>query len=181
MKAVSQIVGIHDRPYMCFFHGALERGQINLAHSPLINDRVGVVTQELLVVSHKMLDGRAHTLALQAVDISDRRSRRQKRVFSEVFKITATHWSTIDVDSWPEHEMHATGASILPYNCTQSLHQFGVPGCGKPNSPKGRGRPIISDPNGSIGHPQATQSNLLDVADVEIIDSTDKVDLLLQG
>ena len=128
-----------------------------------------------------MLDGRAYALALQAIDVRHRRSRRQERVFTEVFEVTAAHRSTVNVDSRPEHEVHPAGAGVLANNRAHSLHQVGVPGGRKPNTSKSRGRSIISDPNRSIGHLQTRQPNLLNVADVEVIDSADKVNLLLQG
>jgi hypothetical protein len=133
------------------------------------------------VVSHEVLDRSAYALALQTIDVGDRRSRRQKGIFPEVFEVTAAHRRPVDVDSRTEQEMHSPGAGVLPDHGAHSFGQFKIPGRRKPDSPEGRGGSIISHSNRSVGHLQSRQTNLLNVADVESIDTADKVDLLLQG
>ena len=66
VHAIGEVVGIHDRADVGFFHRGFERGQINFAHGALVNNGVGVVAVELGVVAHEVLDRGADALALHA-------------------------------------------------------------------------------------------------------------------
>jgi hypothetical protein len=86
--AVSEIVRIHDRANVRFFHRGFEDRQIDFPHGALVDDRISAVAVKLRVVAHEMLDGGGDTLALNSLDVSDGDPRPEKRIFAKVFEVT---------------------------------------------------------------------------------------------
>src|SRR5882672_1821358 len=70
-----------------------------------------------------MLDGGAHTLGLHAFDISDRDTRSEKGIFTEVLKVTSIHRRAINVHARPQKEMHALCSRISTDLSPDSLCQ----------------------------------------------------------
>ncbi len=108
---------------------------------------------ELRIVSEVMLDRCAHSLALYALDITDRHARGEEWVFAEVLKVSAVHRSTVDVDPGCKQEMNAFGASITSEFDPDKFGQCRIPGGRQPNaSGEGSGWSKVADAEWSIGH-----------------------------
>src|SRR5437879_12539702 len=86
MGAVAQVIRVHDSAYVRFLDRRLERGEINLAHGALANNRVRVVAVELRIISHEVFDRRADALALHVFDIPHRDARGEELFFTDVFE-----------------------------------------------------------------------------------------------
>ena len=71
MRAVDEIIRIHDGADVRLFDGGLERRQINLMQRALLNDRIGVVPEEFRIVRKKMFDRCADAFLLHADDVAD--------------------------------------------------------------------------------------------------------------
>src|SRR5947199_66904 len=67
--AVDEVVGGHEGPGLRFEDGGLEGAEVDFAQGALIHLGVDGVALELLLVGDVMLDGGAHSLALEAVDV----------------------------------------------------------------------------------------------------------------
>src|ERR1700722_14013282 len=124
-----------------------------------------------------MLDGGADALALHALDIGHGGPRRQERFFSIVFEVSAAHGSAIYVDARAQHEVHATGASILSDYGSDSLGKFRIPRGGEANAAEHGGGSVVPNSDWPVGHSQPRQANLLVRSDVEIVDPADEIDL----
>src|SRR5258705_5950560 len=81
-----------------------------------------------------MFDGSADTLALYAVDVTDRNARGEKRVFTEVLKVSTIHRSTIDVHPWREEEVYPFGARVTSEFSPDKLGQRRIPGSSQRNA-----------------------------------------------
>src|SRR5438270_2938904 len=76
--------------------------------------------------------------------------------------------------------MDTTCASVLSDDCSHALGKVRIPRCSQTNTAKRCGGAIVADAKGTIGHFQRGQANVLDLANVEIVDAADEVDFLLE-
>ncbi len=74
-----------------------------------------------------MLDGRAHALALYALDIGGGSAGCEKRILAKVLEISATQGGAINVHSRAKHEVDAAGACILADDRTHAPGQIRIP------------------------------------------------------
>ena len=79
----------------------------------------------------------------------------------------------------PSMKVDSAGARVLADDGSHSLRQFGVPGRRQPTPPKAVG-PIVANADRAIRHLQSRQMNVVDFANVEIVDATDQVDFFFQ-
>src|ERR1700693_1719565 len=165
---------------MRFFDRRLEGGQIDLAQGALIDDGINVVAVIFLVVACKVLDSRAHSLALHAFDVSDGGAGCEKWVLAKILEVSAAHRGTIDIHSWSEHEVDAAGARVLTDDRSHALGKVRIPGCSETDAAKRCGRPIVTNAEGAVRHFQRGQANVLDLVNVEIVGAPDEIDFLLK-
>src|SRR5882762_2113268 len=103
-----------------------------------------------------MFDGRADALALYALDVTDRNARREEGVFSEVLKVSAVHWSAVDVDPGGQEEVYAFGARVTSELGPDKLSQRRIPGGRQRNaSGKGGSWSKVADADWSVSHLQS--------------------------
>src|SRR5207248_10321594 len=139
-----------------FFYPCFERGEINLAHGAFVDDRVNVVAVKFGVVTHEVLDGGAHSLALHSFDIAHRDTGSEVWIFAEIFKVAAIQRRAINVHSRPQHEVHAPGASVAADLSPNALGQCSIPGSRQRDSARhGCSGTIIAYPEWSIRHFEA--------------------------
>src|SRR5258708_24207144 len=165
---------------MSFFDRRLEGGQIDLAQGALIDDGIDVVAVIFLVVACKVLDRRAYSLTLHAFDVSDGGAGCEKWVLAKILEVSAAHRGAIDVHSGSEHEVDAAGASVLTDDRSHVLCKVRIPGRSQTDAAKRCGRPIVADAKGTVRHFQRGQANVLDLANVEIVDAAYEVDFLFE-
>src|SRR5260370_33131801 len=142
----------------------------------LYDDGVGIVAIALRIVSHEVLDRRAHALALYSLDIADGNARSQKGIFTEVFKIPAVHGSAIDVHSRPEQKMNAFGPRVSADLDADLFRQRGIPGCRKADSAgHGCGWSVVAHSQRPVRHPEAGHAKPGNTPQVGIVDPAQQV------
>jgi hypothetical protein len=77
--------------------------------------------------------------------------------------------------------MHATGAGILADGGSNPRRQIWIPRRSQANAAEDRRWTIVAYADGAIRHFQAWQPDLLTGANVEIVHTTDQVDLLVES
>src|SRR5208283_5372419 len=170
VKAVGQVVGIHDGADVRAFDGGFEDGQVDLAHGAFVDDGVHVVAVVLRIVSHEVLDGGGYAELLHALDIPYGDPPSQERILTEVFKVAAVHRRGINVDARAQHEVNATRAGIGADGCTDALRQRRVPGGRQCDAARhGGGRTVVARTDRPVGHLQLWQSHSGNGADIEEI------------
>ena len=128
MLAISQIVGIHDRADVSFFHGRFKDRQINLVHGAFIDDGIGAVAIKLRVVAHEMLDGRRDSLSLHTFYVADCDARPQEWIFAKVLEIAAAKRRALEVDARSQDDLDALRLGLGAYRLGHLPQQAGVPG-----------------------------------------------------
>ncbi len=131
VRAVDQVVGVHDRVDVSFGDGGFEGGQVDFAHGALVGGHVDVVAVVLLVVEGVMLDGGDDTLRLDALDVGDHHARIEKWIFRQIFEVASGDGRAGDVDARAEQKVHAAGAGILAQALAQFAGEVLVPGGGQ--------------------------------------------------
>src|SRR6266852_310439 len=128
-----------------------------------------------------MLDSGAHSLGLHAFDISDRDARSEKRIFTEVLKVTSIHRRAINIHARSQEEMHAFGPRIPADFSPYTLCHGWIPGR-RQSDPGGHGRgwSKVANPHWSIRHFQTRQSESGDASDEKAVYSSDHVDLFFE-
>ncbi len=76
--------------------------------------------------------------------------------------------------------MDATRPGILSDGFAHTLHQVGIPGGGEADSAKSGGRSVVANAERPVGHLQPGESYVLDVANIEVIQAGDELNLLLE-
>src|SRR6266699_2274024 len=128
-----------------------------------------------------MLDRGAYALALYAIDVTDRNARGEEGVFAEVLKVSAVHWSTVDVDPGRQEEVYAFGARVTSKFGPDKLGQRRIPRSGQRNaSGKRSSWPKVADADGSVGHLQSRQVKTRNVANEKAVDASEQVKLFLE-
>src|SRR5882724_5589275 len=139
------------------------------------------VAIELRVVSQEMFDGGADALALHAFDVTDRHARGQERVFAEVLKVPAIHWSTVDVDPGRQEEVYAFGARVTSELGPDKLGQRWIPCSGQRNACGKRSSwSKVADADWSIGHLQSRPVKPRNVANEKAVDAPEQVKFFLE-
>ena len=179
--AVDEVVRVHDRADVRLFHSGLECGQINLAHRPLVNARVRVVSVELGVVAHVVLDGRRDALRLNAADVADGDTRGEVWVFAEVLEVATVHRRAIDVHARPQEKVDALRARVAPYLRADALGQLRVPS-GRERDAAGhrRGGAEVANAQRAVGHLQSRKAEARHVAYEEAVHAAEHVYLLFE-
>src|SRR5882724_11570283 len=103
-----------------------------------------------------MLDRRAHALALYTLDVTDRNTRGEEGVFAEVLKVSAVHWSTVDVNPGRQQEVYAFGAGVTSEFGPNKLGQHRIPRSGQRHaSGKGSSWSKVANAYWAVGHLQS--------------------------
>src|ERR1700704_5932591 len=120
-----------------------------------------------------MLDRRAHALALHALDVTYRNARSEEGVFAEVLKVSAVHWSPVDINPGREEEVHAFGARVTSELGADKLGQRRIPCSSQRNASGERSSwSKVADANRSIGHLQSRQVKARNVANEKAVDAS---------
>ena len=130
MDTIEKIIRSHDACYICLLNSRLERREIQLMKGPLINIRRHTMAVPLLIIASKMLDTSHDILTLHSPDIIGCYLPCQIRVFSKILKIASTHRRPIDIYSWPQKDVYASGTCILSESYTHLFNKFPIPGRG---------------------------------------------------
>src|SRR5882762_9825594 len=112
MQVVCQIIRIHDGTDVGILYRCLKRGQVNFTHRPLVNDGIRFMTIKFGIVTHEVLDSRAHSLTLHTVYISNRNFGGEERIFTKILKVPAIHRRSVDVHAWPKQEMNTFSTCV---------------------------------------------------------------------
>src|SRR5882724_5022842 len=100
-----------------------------------------------------MLNRSAHALALYAIDVTHCNPRGEEGVFTEVLKVSAVHWSTVDVDAGRQEKVYAFGARVTSEFGPDKLSQRRIPGSGQRDTPgKCCSWSKVANTDGSVGH-----------------------------
>src|SRR4029453_17548142 len=105
--AVYLVVGTHDRPRLRGLHDPLERRQIDLAETPLIDLRTDPKSIILLVVGGIVLGRGANPLALGALHHWGGEFTGQPRIFGEILKVPPAQRGPLHIDPRAEHDPDA--------------------------------------------------------------------------
>ncbi len=127
VDAVHPVVRAHDRPRLSFFDRAFEARQIDLPQRTLVHHGIYRHAAMLLVVDGKMLQRRADSPALHALDMAGRDLRRQIRIFREVFEVPAAQRRALDVRSRSEQHGHVLRLAFFAERFAHAANQVAVP------------------------------------------------------
>src|SRR5258707_9765151 len=182
MHVVCQIIRIHDGPDVGILYRRLKRWQVNLTHRPLVNDRVRFMTIKFGIVTHEVLDRRAHSLSLHSLYVSNRNFGGEKGIFAKILEVPAIHRRSVDVHTRPKQEMNAFSTCVATDLDTRSFCKYRIPRRGQCDSTRHRSsRTIVTNTNWSICHFQWRDTQPLDSPDEKTVESTNHVDLFFQG
>src|SRR5579864_4014128 len=137
------------------------------------------MTTELGVVSEEMFDRCADPLALHSADIADCHPGSQKRVFSEVFEVSAIEGCAIDVHAGAKHEVLSL-RSCVTSNPGADLSGQGLVPRGRKSDASGHHGcgAVVANTKRTVCGMQLRQSQPLDAADIKKIDAGQHIDLL---
>src|SRR6266567_4531199 len=128
-----------------------------------------------------MLNRRAHSLALYAIDVTDRDARSEERVFAEVLKVSAVHWRTVNVDCGRQEEMHAFGAAVATQLGPDKFGQRRIPRRGQRNaSGKRSSWSKVADAERPVGHLQSRQIKTRYIANEKAVDTSEQGKLFFE-
>src|SRR5437016_11929852 len=100
-----------------------------------------------------MLNSGAYALALHPLDIADRDTRGEKRIFAEILEVAAIHRRAINVRAGPQHEVHAPGTSVAANLGADSLGEFRIPsGCKRDPAGHGWRGSVVTHAGGPVRH-----------------------------
>src|SRR6267142_5395813 len=123
-----------------------------------------------------MFDGGADALALNALDVTDSDARGEEGVLAEVLKVSAVHWSTVDVDSGRQQEVYAFGARVTSELGPDKLGQRWIPRSGQRNAAGKRGSwSKVADAHWPIGHLQSRPVKPRNIANEKAVDASEQV------
>ena len=143
--AVDAVVRTHDGPRLGIFHRGLESGQVDLPQGALVHLRGDAETLIFLVVGGEMLEGCAHTLALNPVDPRRGHLAREIGVFGEILEVAATQGRALHVVAGAKQHIHAQGHTLLAQGHAHLAQQLHIPGGGQTGRRgEGRGREALA-------------------------------------
>src|SRR6185295_14320232 len=122
-----------------------------------------------------MFDGSADALALYAFDVTNRNARGEKRVFTEVLKVSTIHRSTVDVYSGCQEKVYPFGARVTSELSPDKLGQRRIPGSSQRNASGKRGSwSKIAHADGPVSHLQSRQVETRNVANEKTVDAAEQ-------
>ena len=130
MLTINIIIGGHYGPRLRFLDGDLKSFQVDLPESPLRHDGVVHKTVGLLVVCSIMLEGGAHTVALDPVYHGCGYLAAKERVFRIVFEVPSAQRVAVDVDSRCEQHIDSVFLGLASHCPSCFSHYLRVP-CGR--------------------------------------------------
>src|ERR1039457_7166980 len=98
-----------------------------------------------------MFYARGNILRLLAADVTNAHLRREKWIFAEIFKITATERRAQNVDAGPKHDVLPACAGFLADGFAFAEPEFGLPRRRQTNAAGHRRGKIIGAPGGVPG------------------------------
>ena len=155
VKAVDEVVGIHDGGNVALFYGGFESGKVDFVHRAVVDDGVGIVAEEFGVIAEVVLDGGGDPLRLKAGDVAGGYLSGEEGVFAEVFEVAAIAGRAVDVDAGAEHIVDAAGAGVAAYAGTDFGGEGAVPRGGEIDAGgkrSGGEAGVGTDAVGAVGH-----------------------------
>ena len=127
LTAVDAVVGRHHGPWAGLLDRYLEVLEVDFPGGA--DADAGVVPQTgcLLLVEGVVLDARAHSLALDAVDVCCGDVAGEDRVFGVVLEVAAAERVAVDADAGGEEDVCAIFADLIADGGAHGLHQVHVP------------------------------------------------------
>ena len=100
----------------------------------LVNYGVDSMAFEFLVVRGKVFNGRDHSFALNALDVSHRQAAGQIGIFSVPLKISSPERRAVDIHRWSQNHVSSQSFHFLSDRLPLTLQQLGIPGGGHGDS-----------------------------------------------
>ena len=128
---VVEVIGTHYCPYLAFFHGSLEGGEVNLVQRTVAYHHIVVFAESLFIVQRKVLGTCGSTGTLDALDIGNYHARGEERVFAEVLEVAAADGRAIDIHAGAQHHILAAIAGFFAQAYAIVAGKCGIPCGGK--------------------------------------------------
>ena len=126
--SVELVVGAHHRPGPGLFDHRLERRQVDLAEGALVDQGVDAKALVFLVVGREVLERRAYTGALHAVDEAGGQLAGQEGILGEVLEIAAAQGGALHVDAGSQQHVDAQRRCLLTQRLTHLADERRIPG-----------------------------------------------------
>ena len=140
--AVKFVIRGHDGPGSRFLDGDLEVLEVDLAEGTLADAGIVLVAVGLLVVDGVVLDGHAHVVALDTVDIGGSHLTREDRILGEILEVTAAERVAVDVHTRGKEDVHTILVDFFTHRLGYVRDEVDVPGAGKKGTHRETGRII---------------------------------------
>ena len=155
---VHLVVGAHDAVRPASLDGEFERQQIGFPHGRGIDAGVEHDAIGLLRIQREVFGGRDHVPILHACDRLSGHDAGQQRIFGKVLEISAVARVTNEIGGATEQNVESFCARFRPHGLALSAGKRRVPGGGKGQIRRHRGRRIalsdiawVADPEFRVG------------------------------
>ena len=131
MLVFIKVVGTHDGPGPALLHGRLECGKIDFIKRTIVDDHVGRMPVDLLIVQCIMLDAGGHAVPLHALHVRHDHPGRQIGVLAHILEIPAVERRAIDIHAGTQQHVFLAIARLLADRTAVEFRHFGIPGSGQ--------------------------------------------------